>query len=494
MSSNRILMRNGVLSGLQIALSSLGLLGAYRVISMNLGVAPLGAWTICLSIASLASLFDCGASDALVRQIAQKHANGDRSSASRLFSTAIFMCIAGGALGALVLFLSARHLLSILVAARNQSSFSGFFGSALLVGVLNAPGNSCIGVLEGLERYDLKLAISLGGIILFFIATVVLVPLFGTTGMITAFVVQSAFVLVAALLVVIARLSVFRDNNWRPRASCAAELIRIGLPLKAFGLTSFALEPLTRVLVGSFGGMHAAGTYEVAARAVGQLRGLIVGVAQVSLPRFVSLSVSNPKLASEAESLSIRLTGMIAMCTFGSLVILVPWLSRLLLGSVDRELTNFVFILSFGWFTNTLCAPYFYATVAAGHFRIVWTTTILMAVVNAIGGYFFGLAFGSAGTVLGLSLALTIGSAYIIGTRTKTMKMNLLLQGRPEAMLGVAAVLILIANFGLPHASSGADQVLKRSTYSFAVFLAAILVGLIAFYRNVSKEAASSIK
>jgi O-antigen/teichoic acid export membrane protein len=487
MSSNRILIRNGVISGLQIALTGLGLLGAYRIISLKLGVATLGAWAICLSIASLTSLFDGGASDALVRQIAQSVARGDHDSAGRLFSTAILMCIVGSSIGAAVLFFSVGFFVSRLVAPHSQSSFSNFFGYALVVGALNVSGNACIGVLEGLERYDLKLGLSFAGIVIFFIATAVLVPVFGSSGMIASFAIQAAFTIVVGIPLATSKIAVFRNNNWRPSAHCAAELVRIGFPLKAFGLASFAIEPLTRMLVGSFGGMRAAGTYEVAARAVGQLRGLIVGIAQVSLPRFVSLTVSNRNQAVEAEALSIRVTGAIALSAFGSLIVLLPWLSQLLIGNLDREMSRYAFVLSFGWFINTLCAPYFYATVAAAHFRTIWASTILMATVNAIAGYLLALHFGALGAVFGLSIAVTLGSTYIIGSRITRLGRSRFPYGLPEIILASATVLMLLANATFSYRSTD-DQVLQRSAFSFLVLLVVILSNLMWLYLNLKKR------
>jgi O-antigen/teichoic acid export membrane protein len=488
MRSKGILIRNGVFSGLQIGLNSLGLLGAYRVISIKLGIAAIGAWAICLSIASLTSIFDGGASDALVRQIAHVLARGDRASAARIFATAIVMCVVGSCIGGVALYFSANHLVSGFIAARNQTTFANFFGFALVVGALNVSGNACVGVLEGLERYDLKLALSFGGVLLFFTAVVILVPTFGTTGMIVAFAIQAAFMVFVGLAVVAAKLPLLQDRNWLPTTSYAAELVRVGLPLKAFGLTSFALEPLTRLFVGSFGGMRAAGIYEVAARVITQLRGLLVGIVQVSLPRFVSLSVSDPAQRSATEALSVRITAAAALCAFTSLVLLLPWVSQLLTGKVDPDLCLYALVLSFGWFMNTLCAPYFYATVAAAQFRSIWTTMVIMAAVNGAAGYLLGLRFGPFGSVCALSIAVAAGSIYIIAARIRRLGQAQLPYGWPEMLMASTAVFALVATVSLPYRNLGRDDGLRKSAYSFLVFLTASMVVLFCLYSDIKKK------
>ena len=488
MISKRILVRNGVFSGLQFAINALGLLGSYRIISIHLGMAVLGAWAICLSIASLASLFDGGASDALVRQIAQAIAHGDRDAAAKLFSTAILMCVVGSATGALILYFSVSGPLSSFVATRIPGGYVDIFTASLWVGALNVPGNACIGVLEGLERYDLKLAVSSGGVLLFFVGILVLVPSLGARGMILAFVLQSGFVLAAAIPLIATRLPLLRNGNWKPDGLRALQLMRIGFPLKAFGLTSFALEPLTRMLMGNFGGMRSAGIYEIAARTVTQLRGLLVGVVQVALPRFVSLSVSDPQRSLGTEAVSVRITAATAILAFGSLTLLLPWVSRLLLNGFDAEFCQYALVLSFGWFLNTLCAPYFYATVAAAHLRSIWITMSLMAAINATAGYLLGMLFGPSGVVYGLSCAVAIGSIYVIRSRTRFQALSRLPYGRPELLLLLAAILILAANIYWQISNLQTVRVLNASAISALIFWAASICSSWFFYHDIRKK------
>jgi O-antigen/teichoic acid export membrane protein len=399
-----------------------------------------------MSVASLSAIFDGGASDALVRQIAHRLALGDGTSARRLFSTGMLLSAIGCLFGSLVIYFVARHWMMSLIGAPDGSATAATFPIALLIAVANTLGNACSGVLEGFERYDLRLGIALCGILALTTLNALLIPAFGANGMVAAFFAQTAVVFSISIFAARRQLAKSGHGNWRPARRYASDLIRIGLPLKLFGLANWALEPLSRVLVGAFSGMHAVGAYEVAARLASQLRALIVGATQVILPRLVKLSNTDSVGADTAEYISIRMNGAVVGIGFGALLVVLPKLSALLTGNDDAQLVKFASILSIGWALNALSAPYFYACIANAQFKIIWASTGLMAIVNGSLGYILGTGFGSLGVAWALSVSIAAGSLFTIVGRTRTYRIGGFVYGRPELLLGLAVMLYGIAS------------------------------------------------
>lgn len=66
----RLLARIGLLAAVQVVLTSIGYLFAYRVMSSTLGIGVIGAWSLCLALGAVAMLADLRASEGMARTVA----------------------------------------------------------------------------------------------------------------------------------------------------------------------------------------------------------------------------------------------------------------------------------------------------------------------------------------------------------------------------------------------------------------------------------------
>jgi O-antigen/teichoic acid export membrane protein len=413
----RLVARNGTLAAAQVLLTSIGYLFAYRVMSSTVGIAAIGSWSLCLALASLAALADLGAVDGMARAVAQRAAGSLAAEPRRTLWTGLLMCVAGCLAGAVLCYVLGTALLPrVLSDPAALSTTVSLFAPALLVAGLNAMGLVFQATLEGLERYQLRFVAGAAGTGVFLVTVLLLVPTTGLRGVVWSYLAQAVTVAVVA--------GTFCWRLTRPAASVRAasspslalarELIRIGMPVRATGLTTVLLDPLTRVAVTYFGGTVSAGHYEVASRLVLQLRTVIVAGFQAGLPRLVKLAAVGSGKTAEVTAQTYRAGLSIAVAAFTMAVLLAPFVYELVLGAVTPVDLRFFTLLCAGWCVNAVSAPFFFSLVAHRRVAALWASSAAMAVVNVALFGLLGRMFGDVGVVAALALAVAAGSALTI--------------------------------------------------------------------------------
>ena len=310
-----------MLAATQVALTSIGYLFAYRVMSSTVGIEVIGSWSLCLALGSVATLADLGASDGMARTVAQRAVGPDAIGLRRVLVTGLLFCAVGCLVGGVICYAAARFLLPNLFSdPLALTTTLAVLAPALLVAGLNAIGLSCQAVLEGLERYQSRFIAGAAGTVVFVAAILLLVPAALLRGVIWAYLGTgrgSPCVISGTLcwwLTRSARAPQLRITA--RRSGVLRELIRIGMPVRATGLMTVLLDPLTRVAVTFFGGTASAGHYEVASRLVLQLRTVVVAGFQAGLPRLVKLAAAGSESTARVTGQTYRAGLSIAVAAF----------------------------------------------------------------------------------------------------------------------------------------------------------------------------------
>jgi O-antigen/teichoic acid export membrane protein len=470
-----LLARNGMLSALQIVAATGGMFLVYRDVSVLLGLAALGAWSICLSIATPIAFFDLGASDAVVRQVASRIATGNKIASLHVVRTALAICTVGGLVGAAILalpvWLLASHFTSV-----PQMQLPGLVLGAFAVVFLNTLGFACTGALEGLERYDLKLAVSLVSVAVLVLSSQYLIPRFAIYGLVIAFVLQSASNFVLSFGIASRALNVGSNLVPPPSLATAQELVSVGFPIKAFGFVNLIIEPLTRLLIGHFGTLHLVGVYEVASRIVVQLRLLVVSATQAALPRMMKAASSGVSASRAVHAFTVRANAWGCITAFSLLALSLPWLLRLVTGRNDHETIVFGLVLLLGWLTNALSAPFFFRNVATLKVRRIWISAFIIAGVNLFAGLTLGAVFDAVGVVIALSLGVALGSVYTMCSDSSQLPVY----GWSEIFLAILGVCAAIAFYLLPVADTPIEMLSagRSILWSGAFLIVALIVSI----------------
>jgi O-antigen/teichoic acid export membrane protein len=437
---SRLVARNGLLAATQVGLISIGYLVAYRVMGATVGLDVIGAWSLCLALGSVATLADLGVSDGLARSVAQRAASSDKSTMRRILVTGLLCSAIGPAVGVTLCYLGLSAGLPLLFSdPATREVARSLLVPAMAVSVLNTLGLSCQGVLEGLEKYHLRFAAAAVATTVFVVATIAFVPRAGVTGVVCAYAAQACTIVFISLVLCL-RLTRTSDGQANhPSIGLARELVKVGLPIRATGLVTVALDPLTRVAVTYFGGATSAGLYEVASRLVLQLRTLIVAGFQAVLPRLVKLAIVEPATASRVEQEAFRGGLVITVAAFTMAALMGPAVFEFILGTVPPDGLRFFVLLCIGWCVNAISAPYFFSLVSRRRVAAIWWSSGVMALTNVMLFGLLGRRFGAQGVVASLATAIAAGSAITILAVLRE-------GGRPARVPNVQGLVLVVAS------------------------------------------------
>jgi O-antigen/teichoic acid export membrane protein len=433
---------SAALSVLQVVIAGVILFFFYRFLVRTIGMAAVGIWSVVLATTVVGRIAHFGFAGALARFVARANAQGDGKESVRYVQTAMLSSAAILAATAILLLPTLKFVLASVIAQ----------GSLTIVGVL-APwavlsfwvSNVTAvvqGALDGALRVDLRNAIMIGSSILYVALGVPMVSAHGLMGLAYAQVLQGVTSAVITWLVL---RSVVPGLPLVPRRwdyAIFRELLGFGWRLQVVSIAVLLLEPTTKVLLARFGGLAAAGYYEMATRLVQQVRALVVNAGQVLVP---AIADSHERDKAHARALyrdSYNLVSLVVVPMAGALIVVFPAVSELWIGRYAPQFVTFASLLTVGWFANALTAPSYYAAIGMGQMRWNIVGHVVMAVVNLGATLLLGVIYGAVGVVVGTLLALLTGTV-ITGVK------NHLEQGEPLADLLPRSTVVLILTCGV---------------------------------------------
>lgn len=415
--SLRRLSRNAGAGVIQVLLSAIVMFELYRFLARELGAAQIGAWSVVLASASVTRLAELGMGGGIVRFVAGDL--GEGSSARAASTAGMTACIVALIVGLACLgaAIALPGLLWHVVSDASLVPFSLWFVPWALLGLwCGSLANVFLSVLDACQRSTLRAAVLVGASVLQLGMVYLFVPEAGVMALGPIYLAQSTTTLLAALvlahLVLGQPLSRWLSFDW-PRAR---ELARYGGSLQLATLGQVLFDPVTKVFMARFGGMAATGYFEMASRAVMQLRAVIVSAYQALVPYVASRAGNVGLTPTESRSIYLpayRLLFIAGTPYFSVLGTALPLLLTLWLGGYNALFLSIGFICLAGWYANTLSVPAYMLCLAVGQVRWVMWSHLVMGILNVILSWVGGAMFGAIGVAAGAMIALALGSALV---------------------------------------------------------------------------------
>lgn len=399
----------------QVIVGALMVFVLYRVILEVLGPEQLGVWSIVLATVSVSRIGDLGISASVTRFVARDILlpNGSGRASSTIQTAALAVA---GLLAVVVcaaypaLYFLFPHLFPSSVVAEARALLP-YALTALLLGSVAAVFRSG---LDGCQRYDRRAALVLSGQFLYLVFAVALVRRHGLMGLAWVEIGQATFLLVAGWLVLkksLPGLPVL-PLHWSTRSF--KKICGYGLQIQLGSIAMMLFEPLTKGLLGKFGGLTSAAYYQIASQFVGKLRQIITSGNQVIVPLTSQLEGGSTQRLENLYAANIKLLTVIAPPLFALAVAWSPLLSRILIGSEQSSFIVFTVILAVPMGINLFANPAYFSNLGTG--RVWWNTVahILMGTLNGVLGFALGLWFGTYGVVIGMAIAMIAGSLFVV--------------------------------------------------------------------------------
>ncbi len=412
-TSKKRVLRNAVISVIQVLLTGVTLFILYRFLLNTIGVARLGIWSAVLATTSVANMANFGLSGSVVKFVAKYIATGDEKRVAGVIETAavsiglltgliilVIMPFVGWILKFVMPVSSLQEALSIMpysMASLWLVMMSGVFQAAH----------------EGAQRYNIKSGIAVSGTILFLLMCFLFVPGHGLKGLAWSQVAQALFVACSSWLFLKTRVAGLSFLPCRWNKGTFREIVGYGFNFQLMSVCQMLFDPITKTLLVKFGGLSLAGFYEMASRMVLQVRAIIINANQVLVPAIADMHEKEPKKVKDIYRSTWVILIFISVPLLFSLAALAPVISVLWIGHYESPFVFFTVLLSIGWLINTLSGPAYFSNLGTGRLRGNLVGTISMALLNPVFCFLLGYYYGGYGVVIGWMVSLVSGSLLV---------------------------------------------------------------------------------
>lgn len=474
MRRSRRVFANAFWSVTQVAVNGGLYLILYRFLYQTIGLEQLGVWSLVMAWTSVNHVASLGLGGGTTYFIPKYLARGERAYVAQLVQTGTLTTAGALAAGLLLFYPLVHFALEAVIPDKGLLPLALSIVPYAFASVwLSATAGIVYASLDGFQRVDLRNAVLILGAVVFLAGAFVLVPRHGLVGLAQAQIAQAATVLLASWIL-LRRL--MPELPWVPcrwSRTAFSEMIGYSVRFQAVMIAQMLFEPITKSLLAVFGGVSAAGVFEMANRLVVQLRAFVMTAHTAIVPTLTDIGEKTPELLRGIYETSSRLMAFLLVLVLPFLVAATPLVSRLWLGAYEPVFVLFMTMLVVGWFGNLVAAPAYVAYLGAGDLKWVLRSHAVTAVLNVALGSGLGAVFGGWGVVLGFTVALLVGSWLVPIAYERARRANgLALWASRETAVLAACALAGMAGV-LLAAGAGSLEPLALASLTLGVYTAA---------------------
>ena len=415
--NKHLILVNVISSGSQVLIIGVVYFFLYKILLKNLGIELLGVWSVVLSTSSLANLANFGVADSVIRFVALFTKDDKRDKMRKLIFTASLFLFGLFLIIGLIIFPFADLILRGVLPIKYLKEGLLILPYSITCLILNAVNGVYASVLDGMQKNYLRTLIFSTSSIVLLATAFLLVPIYKLQGVAFAQVLQSFFTLISCLICVVFQTK-YNPLKWNWDKAIFKQIFSYGMKFQFVSLASMLNDPITKILLGKFGGMAFVGFYEMANRLLVQARGVIVSGTQSLIPVMINFSnnvaeiqVFYKKIFSNVLFFSIAAMGIIVVS--GRLV------SYFWIGQYQTAFYFSLLILSVSTLLNLTNAPAYFFNMAEGNLNVLIKQHVILGFSNAVFAYVLGYLFQGYGVILGWLIAILLGGIYILNSFNK---------------------------------------------------------------------------
>lgn len=386
---------------------------SYRLVIVHAGLEAIGVWATLYAWVNLVRLGDAGVAGAAARFLALYDPDRERDLIRAYGETALVTNLAQFSFLSLICYAGLSPLTDWIVGDAHAAEaaavlpylVAGFF-------LLNISGG-ILGVLQGLHLGYRRSQLSVLGTLIQLVAVVILAPGYGLVGLALAQILQHA--IVAVLGWSVAQRALGGDFlPWRFDRAAFRAMLGYSLQAQAVNIANGLIEPVSKMLVGHFGGMTSQALFELAYKTVLLPRSLVGAGAGAAAPALTALHQSDRAELRRLYARMFRFCLLAMTAATAGLIVFAPIPSWLWLGRVDETYWLYVSLMAGGFFFNGIGMPAYLLGMASGRMGVNISITLMTLVCLIPVGYMLGLGFGGVGCVGASAGAIGFCGALIL--------------------------------------------------------------------------------
>ena len=387
----------------------------YRHLIRHLGVERLGIWGVVLATTSVARVSELGLSSSVTKFVSTYRARGDQQAAREATQTAAISIAVTFALVLPIVYLALVPLLTRLLPPTAVADAMAVLPYALVSLWLTAIGGIWLGGLDGCFRSDFRAGLVILSTVVFMALAFTLVSDYGLVGLAAAQVVQGLVLAVGGWTIMRGVMTPMPSIPTQWSRTRFQEMLAYGVNIQIIAVVMLLFEPMTKLLFTRYGGLSAAGYFELAQQLVMKARALIVETNRVVVPVIADM---NGSIADVRRFYSRNVRYLFCLLTplFACVAASIPAISELWIGRYERQFVIMAVSLTMAWYVNSLTAPAYFAYLGEGRLRWVTASHVAFGVANALLGLTLGPVWGWQGVTLAFVGSLVIGSLLPVWT------------------------------------------------------------------------------
>jgi O-antigen/teichoic acid export membrane protein len=408
----RGLGQNALLSFVQGLAGTVVFFVAIRLLIRHSGTEMAGLWSLTVGVVAFSRIPDISGGAGLARLVAMC---ADDPGRKRAFIDTVTLVLLGYyglvvSLGLLVFPPLVARMVEPEFQATAQALVPWVLASLVLTVLMTAQTTA----LDGLMRADLRAKVMLMGAAVFGLGTLALIPRYGVFGFAAAQLAQQAAVLVVARWLLVRELAGLRP--W-PAVFSRAEMrdaMGFGLQIQANSVPQIIYEPVARIMINSFAGLHVLAVYDLAYKLCSYTRLMIQSAATPLIPAFAQLQHADRTRLAGLYRRTTLLTGRLTGYVFVAVCLAAPLVSWFLFGAVLGEFLVAVGLLSLAWSLAGIGLVPRLLAQAMGrmHWNIIGEWSIAALTLGL--GFAFATLFGNGWIVAGVAAAVAVGQTIQI--------------------------------------------------------------------------------
>ncbi len=388
----------------------------YKLLLNKVGASMLGVWSLIVTTSSIANLANFGITSGLVKFVAEYSVDKekDKGHLQELVFTSLVTLVVFYAIVTILISLLATVILKIVITAEYLQIGKELLPYSLLCLFVNGCGGVFVSVLEGFQKNYIRNIIYSVGSLVFLLISWILIDNYQLKAVVFAQVIQSLFIFLLCMFFCLRQIGTNLFNSWKWNSNIFKSIFNYGIKFQFISVSQMLYDPITKTLLGKYGGLQVVGFYEMASRLVWQVRGLIVNANQIVIPIVASASKTNKNAIKEIYQKSLSIILMVAIPLMCFIVLFANIISYYWIGHTEIAFTLSLYLLCASMFINIISGPAYFGCLGEGKLNFVLVVHISMAIINVILGFILGHLIFKYGVIWSWSISISAGSITTI--------------------------------------------------------------------------------
>jgi O-antigen/teichoic acid export membrane protein len=359
---------------------------SYRLVIMQGGVPAVGLWSTLFAWTSLIRIGDLGMVNATMRFVALRDASTERNAVRDYIETGIVANAGLFAILAVAGYFLIDAFVGHIVVPEYVADAHAILPAMILGFFLLNMSSVIMGSMQGLHLGFVRSQLAVFGNLVQLVSVFVLVPRLGLIGLAWGQIIQHSVSIIIAWIIVRRAAGVEHLLPLGFKASSFREMLGFSLTSQLANVSNGLFEPVSKILVSQFGGLHVQGLYELAYKTVWLSRNAVIAGVTATMPAMTALFRQDPVKVVPVYSRSLRLTllavgSLMGLVTLGSPIISIIWI-----GDLMWDYSIIVAIMAIGVFFNAAGAPAYNLATVTGNMSNNILVSVSVLVTLIIGG------------------------------------------------------------------------------------------------------------